>query len=284
MPETAAASMPMARNDREFIFSDADYRFLSELVNQRAGITFGPQKKEMVYARLSRRLRALDLPDFAAYREFLTREEGRTEIENLVNAVTTNITSFFREAHHFDHIAQTVLPEIQAAGQRRLRFWSAGCSMGMEAYSLALTLLHELKNLADYDVRILATDIDTNVLAIGREGIFPQEQWEKIPDIFRRAVQHDETTGTIEMAEELRRMVAFKSLNLLEPWPVRGPFDAIFCRNVVIYFDKATQRTLFARFAELLKPGGWLYIGHSENLFNVSDAFEPVGRTIYRKR
>lgn len=284
MPDASAATMAMPREDREFIFSDADYRFISDLAHQRVGIMFGPQKKEMVYARLSRRLRALDLPDFAAYRELLASEDGRTEIENLVNAVTTNITSFFREAHHFSHIAETVLPEIQAAGQRRLRFWSAGCSMGMEAYSLALTLLHELKELAGYDVRILATDIDTNVLATGREGLFPQEQWEKIPTPLRRYVRHDEMTGTIEMAEELRRMVAFKPLNLLEPWPVRGPFDAIFCRNVVIYFDKPTQRTLFARFAELLKPGGWLYIGHSENLFNVSDAFEPVGRTIYRKR
>jgi len=268
---------------REFAFTEADYAFLSQLAHHYAGITFGPQKKEMVYARLSRRLRALEMPDFAAYRAYLQCDAGQQEIQQLINAVTTNITSFFRERHHFEHIASTVLPDIQARGQRRLRFWSAGCSVGMEAYSLALTLADCLGSLAGWDIRILATDIDTSVLATGREGIYPEEQWEKIPPPLRHHLRHDEATRTLEVPEELRQMVAFKPLNLLEPWPMRGPFDAIFCRNVVIYFDKPTQKTLFARFAELLKPQGWLYIGHSENLFSVSDAFEPMGRTIYRK-
>lgn len=268
--------------EREFAFSDEDFRFIADFAKTRVGIAFPAHKKEMVYARLTRRLRALGLSGFPAYRAHLQGPHGGEEIEQLVNAVTTNITSFFREAHHFEHVAEVIVPEILQSGERRLRFWSAGCSLGMEAYSLAATLADALPG-PNWDVKILATDIDTSVLEKGRAGLYPGAELEKIPMKLRRFFTRQEN-GEMQVSEPLRRVVSFKPLNLLEPWPMKGPFDAIFCRNVVIYFDKPTQRTLFARYAQLLKPQGWLYIGHSENLFNVSDAFELTGRTIYRLR
>ncbi|MBY0355124.1 MAG: protein-glutamate O-methyltransferase [Rickettsiales bacterium] len=275
----------MPDNVREFEFSDADFRYIADFARAKVGIAFSQQKKEMIYSRLSRRLRALDLSDFAEYRSLLESKQGITEIENLVNAVTTNITSFFRESHHFDHVVKTVVPEIIASGERRMRFWSAGCSMGMEAYSLAASLASAVPDVAQWDIKILATDIDTNVLVTGREGIYDEQQLSKIPPaLAKKYFTHHREQEQMEVSEVLKRMVSFKPLNLLEPWPVKGPFDAIFCRNVVIYFDKNIQRKLFERFSQLLKPQGWLYIGHSENLFNVSDAFELLGRTIYRKR
>lgn len=284
-PSTSANTVSAARDGREFEFSDDDFRFIATLAKERTGIMFPDQKKQMVYSRLTRRLRTLEMQDFGSYLAFLQSKEGASEIENLVNAMTTNVTSFFREAHHFEHVAKVVLPEVMDSGQKRLRFWSAGCSMGMEAYSLAATLAANIPNHRQWDIKILATDIDTNVLETGRAGIYPDEQLPKIPDaLARQHFVHRPHDESIEVSDVLKNMVTFKQLNLLEPWPIKGPFDAIFCRNVVIYFDKATQRTLFARYHELLKPGGWLYIGHSESLFNVSDAFELKGRTVYRKR
>ena len=268
--------------DREFSFSDADFRFLAELVNARTGIVLAAHKKDMVYSRLARRLRALNLGSFSEYCE-LVRDEvaGADEMGNLVNAITTNLTNFFREGHHFDHLREKVLSPMAQGHDKRLRIWSAGCSSGMEPYSIAMTVKGAIRDLKSWDARILATDIDTNMLNTGMSGRYVSDQADNIPVTYR----HDMTQhgSHIEVSDALKNLITFKPLNLLEWWPMKGPFDVVFCRNVVIYFDKPTQEKLFNRVADLLKPEGWLYIGHSENLFKVCDRFELVGRTIYRK-
>lgn len=271
-------------SSREFAFDEREFRYLAGLANKRTGIVLAEGKKDMVYSRLVRRLRALKLESFTSYCELLAGPEGEEEIGNLINAITTNLTSFFREKHHFDHLRDAVFSPLAAANPRggRLRVWSAGCSAGMEPYSISMVMRVAIPDLTKWDARILATDIDTAMLDTGRTGRYAPEQLSNIP----REYQHEVTTdkdGYLLMGEAVREPIAFKPLNLLEAWPMQGPFDAIFCRNVVIYFDKPTQKKLFARMASLLKPQGWLYIGHSENLMHVSDAFELVGRTIYRK-
>ncbi len=270
--------------EREFSFSDREFRFLADLANKRTGIVLADHKKDMVYSRLVRRLRALNLKSFAEYCDLMKGLEGDDEIGNLVNAITTNLTSFFREAHHFEHLRDEVLaPLVSSAKERRLRIWSAGCSAGMESYSIAMTVKSVLKDASGWDAKILATDIDTNMLATGTAGKYAIEQYENIPASYRGDVALLKKEERIQMAENLQNMIAFKQLNLLESWPMKGPFDAVFCRNVVIYFDKPTQAKMFNRMADLIKPDGWLYIGHSENLFKVCDRFELVGRTIYKK-
>lgn len=276
------AAMTQA-DSREFSFSEKDFRFLSQFVTQRTGIVLADHKRDMVYGRVARRLRALNLRTFSEYCELIQSDAADAELGNLVNAITTNLTSFFREPHHFDHLRQVVLEPLAACPPpgKRLRIWSAGCSSGMEPYSIAMTLHMGLPRVGDWDARILATDIDTNMLDRGVAGIYPGEQAKTIPQAAKKLYRQQ--SGDIHMSGELQRLIAFKYLNLLESWPMKGAFDAIFCRNVVIYFDKETQRKLFARIAERLHPGGWLYIGHSENLFKVSDRFELCGRTIYRR-
>lgn len=276
---SAARSM----EDREFAFSDREFRILADLAQARTGIVLAEHKKDMVYSRLVRRLRALNLPSFAAYCALVQSHEGADEIGHLVNAITTNLTRFFRETHHFEHLRDQVLAPMVKAKNKRLRIWSAGCSAGMEPYSIAMTAQSAIADVDTWDARILATDIDTNMLATGMQGEYAAEQYEHIPAAYRADVALSPGGDRIQMSDRLRQRIAFKPLNLLEHWPMKGPFDVVFCRNVVIYFDKPTQAKLFSRIADLLVPDGWLYIGHSENLFNVCDRFELVGRTIYRK-
>lgn len=271
-----------APNEREFEFSAQDFKFLAKLVKDHTGIVLGDHKHDMVYSRLARRLRQLGIPTFKDYCDMLSGNEGDSELGNLVNAITTNLTSFFRENHHFEHLAQEVLKPLAAKGEKRLRIWSAGCSIGAEPYSLAMTITKAIPDLSKWDARILATDIDTNVLAVGQAGVYNIEQYEKIPQQYRDLAKQIDA-NRMEVNPRLKDLIAFKQLNLLHEWPIKGPFDAIFCRNVVIYFDKDTQKILFDRYADLLKPNGWLYIGHSENLHNVCDRFQLTGRTVYRK-
>lgn len=271
------------QKEREFAFSTSDFEFLAKLVHGQTGIVLGDHKRDMVYGRLARRLRQLGIADFRSYCDLIQSEQGVAEMGNLVNAITTNLTSFFRETHHFEHLANDVLkPMSLQHGPRKLRIWSAGCSSGAEPYSIAMTMHKSLPNLGAWDAKVLATDIDTNMLQTGRNARYSMEQYDKIPAAYRDLA---DDTGNDQMlvSPKVQQLVSFKQLNLLGSWPMKGPFDVIFCRNVVIYFDKDTQRTLFKRYAKLLKPNGWLYIGHSENLFNVSDDFKLVGRTIYRK-
>lgn len=279
------AKVAKQSEEREFTFSDQQFRFLADLANKRTGIVLADHKKDMVYSRLVRRLRALKLDNFAQYCEMMQGDGADEEIGNLVNAITTNLTSFFREKHHFEHLRDTVLAPLAAKppSPKRLRIWSAGCSAGMEPYSIAMTVKSAFRDVSSWDARILATDIDTNMLNTGKAGEYSIEQYENIPPNYRDGVTQLKKEERMQMPGDLKELITFNQLNLLEHWPMKGPFDAVFCRNVVIYFDKPTQAKLFNRIADLIQPNGWLYIGHSENLFKVCDRFELIGRTVYRK-
>src|SRR5271155_2396782 len=272
--------------DQEFEFTDAEFKRLREIVHARTGIALSEAKRELVYGRLARRLRKLKLQSFAEYCQLVETGEP-AELEELTNAITTNLTSFFREAYHSEQLAAEALPQIESkrAATRRLRLWSAGCSTGEEPYSLAVVLREAMARLANWDVKLLATDIDSKVVATAAEGVYSAERFkgvsaDRIKKWFPPAAG---SPGFSAVSAELKSLITFKQLNLLDSWPMKGPFDVIFCRNVVIYFDKATQRRLFDRMADLQEPGGWLFIGHSENLLNVTRRYKLVGRTVYRR-
>ncbi|MEI6985109.1 MAG: protein-glutamate O-methyltransferase [Rhodospirillaceae bacterium] len=276
---------------REFNFERRHFDLIAGLLYRLAGISLAPHKIEMMYSRLTRRLRELKLADFDTYCDMLESESGENEISFLVNALTTNLTSFFREQHHFEHLAATVLPALRDhqihSTRPRLRIWSAGCSSGPEPYTMAMVICATLGDLRRWDARILATDIDTHMVATGQRGIYPADSLKTIPvdkrNRFTKRVQEPGCDPEISMTDDLRRLITFKPLNLLEQWPMRGPFDVIFCRNVLIYFDRAGRTEVISKFAELLQPGAFLYLGHSESLYGVSGSFDQVGATIYRR-
>ena len=272
---------PPARAGEEFAFTDADFEFIRAQLHRVAGIALSPEKRSMVYARLSRRIRARGLDGFAAYRALLERDDVE-ERGAFVNALTTNLTRFFREPHHFEHLRDVTLAK-RPADARRLRIWSAGCSTGEEPYSIAIVVDQWLQGRFGYDARILATDLDTNALARAAAGRYRAAAVDDVGPWSRRAFDEDGPDG-VRVVQRLRRLVTFKPLNLMERWPMRGPFDAIFCRNVMIYFDRETQARLLARIRGLLAPDGFLYVGHSETLYAVTDAFENVGQTVYAPR
>lgn len=279
-----AASLSQ-QDGREFSFSKEEFDEIRRIVKEHTGIVLAEGKQDMVYSRLSRRLRDLKIPTFADYLRHLDRDDEK-ELLNFVNAITTNLTSFFREGHHFEYLKNELLPELMNLNQasRRIRIWSAGCSTGEEPYSIAMTVRDVIPEDSDWDVKILATDLDSNVLATGKRGVYPVNRVEGVAEHYKRRWMlkgKGDTEGMIKMRSSLQSMIQFKRLNLIEPWPVKGPMDLIFCRNVVIYFDKDTQRDLFYRFGEVLRPDGRMFIGHSENIFNVSDRFKLLGHTIY---
>jgi chemotaxis protein methyltransferase CheR len=271
----------------DYVLTDAQFHRIRQLVREHTGISLSEAKRQLVYGRLSRRLRALKLDSFAEYLELL-EQGGAAELEEFTNAITTNLTSFFREPHHFEYLASDVLPKIVArdTGVRRARIWCCAASTGEEPYSIAMVLREAQELLNGFDVKLLATDLDSAVLAHGAAGIYTADRFKSVSGarmsrFFRKGT--GEYAGHYRAQDELRKLITFKQLNLMHEWPVRGPFDAIFCRNVIIYFDKDTQRTLFARMAALQRPGDILFLGHSESLYRVSDQYELVGRTIYRR-
>jgi len=271
---------------REFDFSDRDFRRVRELVKDRAGIDLGTGKQSLVYGRLARRIRALGLTSFAEYLE-LVEEPSSEEAGRFVNAITTNVTEFFRENHHFEYLARTALPalwrRLEKAG-KRARFWSAGCSTGEEPYSLAMVLRENMPASPGWDIKILATDLDTDVLAHAKAGLYTAERVDKVaPARLARFFEPVDGGDAYRADDSLRSLITFKQLNLMEAWPMQGPFDVIFCRNVVIYFDDATKAKLIARYRDLLATGGHLFLGHSESLAGASLGLEPCGRTIHRK-
>lgn len=274
---TAFAAAP----GREFQFTSADFDRVRKLIYGRAGISLGEQKQEMVYSRLARRLRALDIPSFQAYLDMLQAGGNEAEWEEFTNALTTNLTAFFREAHHFDILAQR-LPGW--AARRRVRIWCTASSTGEEPYSLAMTLVETFSNWTPA-AEIVATDLDTTVLAKADRGVYGMDRVEKIDPartrrFFLRGTGGNE--GHVRVRRELRALVTFERLNLLDPsWQVKGPFDAIFCRNVLIYFDKPTQRRIIERFRPMLQPDGLLFVGHSEGLYHCTDLFRSLGKTVY---
>ena len=274
--------------EREFALSKKEFGFIAELVYDRAGIVLGDHKMDLVYTRLARRLRALRLPSFADYCALLRGPDLDQELGFLINAITTNHTKFFREPHHFSHLRNTVLRDFaQRCRQdpaQRLKIWSAGCSSGEEPYSAAMVVGASLPRYEAAKVRILATDLDTNMLETCRLGLYPADGLTDVPASIRRKFTKPEAQGQrVAMAEELKALIAFKQLNLLHAWPMKGPFDVIFCRNVMIYFDNETRRKLIERYAGLLRPGGFFYLGHSESLLGQNDLFEMDSSSTYRK-
>ncbi len=268
---------------REFPMTDKDFQRIKKSAYKITGITLTDHKKNMIYSRLARRLRRLDMTYFSEYCELIERKNS-PEITDFTNAITTNLTSFFRENHHFEFLKQQLIPGLLKANgiKRRIRIWSAGCSTGEEPYSIAMTLssFRELKN---WDVKVLATDLDSNVVKTAKMGLYAGERADGIPDEYRRYLQFDEKNDKVQVVSDIQKLITFKQLNLLHKWPMKGPFDVIFCRNVVIYFDNDTQRVLFDRYADMLIDEGHLFIGHSENLHNVCTRFTSLGRTIYQR-
>jgi chemotaxis protein methyltransferase CheR len=272
---------------REFDFTRGDFEALRTLVKEMTGINLADSKRELVYGRVSRRLRALGLTSFGAYRGLLESGDG-AELVAFCNALTTNLTSFFREAHHFDYLRdQFLVPRRQAGrGSQRMRLWSSACSSGEEPYSIAMTIVEAIPEWQKWDIKILATDLDSDILARAQRGRYAADRVKGL-DPKRLARFFTEVKGaaepTYDVVPEISQLITFKQVNLMHELPMSGPLDAIFCRNVVIYFDKDTQRGLFARIARLQRPEDLLFLGHSETLFKVSDDYGLIGKTIYRR-
>jgi chemotaxis protein methyltransferase CheR len=263
---------------------DREFRRIGALLRERTGIELGDSKRPMCQTRLLRRLRVLGLSDYAEYVALLD-DPNSTEHVELVNALTTNVTAFFREQHHFDMLARDVLPRL-AGPHNRIRIWSAGCSTGEEPWSLAMIVRETLGACVGMDVKILATDIDTQVLAHARAGVYGEDQVAPISPARRKrffARGSGANEGLWRVADELRSLVTFNQLNLFSDWPMRGKFDVISCRNVIIYFDVPNKTKLVRGFQDKLLPGGHLLLGHSESMPTGITGFTACGRTTYRK-
>ena len=269
-----------AHATREFAYSKSDFERARELIRAHAGIALSPGKQDMVYGRLVRRVRQHGLGSIGEYLDFLEGSD-ESEWQAFVNALTTNLTSFFREPHHFDVLRQLL---TRLSGRRPLRLWSAAASTGEEPYSMAMVAVEHFGGF-NAPVRILATDIDTQVLDAARRGVYPMQRVEKLaPERLRRFFQRGAgpNEGLCRVVEELCHMVEFRPLNLLAPqWGLRGPFDAVFCRNVMIYFDKPTQYQILGRIMPLLARDGLFFAGHSESFFHAADLLQSRGRTVY---
>ncbi|MFN3954099.1 MAG: CheR family methyltransferase [Pararhodobacter sp.] len=283
------AQLPMAGGDaRELAIGDKEFRLLAKLVHDECGIVLAEAKRGLVVSRLARRLRELNMADFSGYCRLLQSPQGEAEREHLISALTTNVTRFFREDHHFRALERDILPGLieRARKRGRVRIWSAGCSSGEEPYSIAMELLDQCPDAADLDIRILATDIDPKVIATGQAGIYSEAGLEGVSKA-RRTRYFSAAPGRpghFKVADGLRALISFAPLNLIARWPMRGPFDAVFCRNVVIYFDNATQEVLWQRFASIMAPGSHLFIGHSERLGRAAEEqFVTAGITQYRR-
>jgi len=274
---TAATLTP----DREFHFTKSDFDRIRKLIYDHAGISLAPIKQDMVYSRLARRLRALKL---ATFQDYLARLEGgdEAEWETFVNSLTTNLTSFFREAHHFEILVR----QLREAKHRPLRIWCSAASTGEEPYSLAIAACEAFDTLTP-PVEIIASDIDTNVLSTAQAGIYALERVERLSAhrlqrFFLKGTGNQ--SGQARVRPELQRLVKFVRVNLLDArWPVQGPLDAIFCRNVMIYFDKPTQYRILKNYVPLLREDGLLYAGHSESFLHAADLFRSLGRTVYER-
>lgn len=279
--------LPAASRPTEFGFGPDDHRHIADFVYAEAGILMPPGKAQLVYGRLAPRVRACGLTNFTDY--IARIEADPVERQNAIDALTTNHTSFFRESHHFDHFLEHAWPALsnRLADRGRVRIWSAACSSGEEPYSLLMAMCGTergvAQRLARSDLRILATDLSTEILAAAARGRYSQDTAKGVPAELRRLWMHP-VDRELEVDPLLRERVAYRKLNLLEDWPMRGMFDAIFCRNVMIYFDEATKERLQSRLADRLAPGGFLYIGHSERLSaSVAPRFACVGRTTFQK-
>ena len=274
---------------REMVATEGEFKLFRDLIHAHTGIALGPHKRTLLQARLAKRLRTLRLTSFTEYHRHLEQDPTGEELTHCLNAITTNKTEFFREGHHFRYLTEELVPALRTrsarTGNRSVRVWSAGCSTGEEPYTIGITLLEALGGTRGWDLRILASDIDTEVLDRAAAGVYSLEQVAAVPRpllarYFLRGV--GERAGLVSVRPELRALVRFRRINFLEdPWPIRTRFDAIFCRNVLIYFDRPTQQRLLERFVGLLKGDSVLFLGHSENIHGLVTGLDHIGNTIY---
>lgn len=270
---------------------EAQFHALRDVMYRETGVSLGDAKRPLVCSRLARRLKTLGLTDYGEYLRYLQQGDARrSELQHLVNCLTTNKTDFFRENHHFEFLRDTVLPNLEAAARKgarkRLRIWSSACSQGDEPYSIAMTIMEHLPDWRSWDVRILASDINTDVLRIANEGIYPIAKIDRIDESYKRKYLlfgRGAKAGQVQIRPEVRSLISFRQINLVRQWPFRAPFDVIFCRNVIIYFDQVTQSRLLERMAEQLTPNGFLILGHSENPPWLKNYFDSRGHTIFEK-
>lgn len=280
---TTQVSVKEEEESREFALTARDLARVSALIHERAGIALNPRKEKMVYGRLSRRLRACGIPSFGEYLDMLEADPGSSEWEAFTNALTTNLTAFFREGHHFPILREHLLAR---ADRQRMVIWCAAASTGEEPYSIAITVCEAFGTLSP-PVRVIASDIDTGVLEVGDRGVYPVERMDGMEQgLLRRYFQKGcgANAGLARVRPELRSLVKFCRINLRdERWNIGRDVDAIFCRNVLIYFDRATQLAVLSRFAPVLSTGGLLFAGHSESLAYAGHLFRPLGNTVYLK-
>jgi len=275
-------------HEREFEFTIDDFNFLRKVSNQHTGIVVSDDKIDMFYSRLSRRLRKLGLSTFKEYCELIKNDKEGVEIIELINSITTNLTAFFRENHHFEYLKNYIIPDfiLKKENNKKVSMWSAGCSTGEEPYSISIAINECLNNKININTKILATDIDSNVLARAASGIYSMERVnglsnDRLTRWFFKGT--GSKRGFVRLKPDVRKFVEFGQLNLMQNWCLDDIQDVIFCRNVIIYFDKNSKIKLINRFADNLHDGGYLFIGHSESLFKLTDRFELIGQTIYRK-
>lgn len=288
-PRSGGASS--GRSPHEIRLEPAEFRRIAKAVREYAGITLLDSKIALVQARLAKRLRALGMIEFDAYCQLIEGrgEEALHERQELITAITTNVTRFFREPHHFDMLRTRVLPPLIERARKggRVRLWSAGCSTGEEPYTIALTLLEALPDAGRYDIKILASDLDRAVLAAGNRGIYPERALETVPTALRKTYfekASSEHEQSFSVGPAPRALISFRQLNLTLPLPMRGMFDVIFCRNVVIYFDAETELSVWKAFSERMSPGSWLFVGHSERVNILAlPMFQSDGVTSYRR-
>lgn len=274
----------------ELVLSDEEFATISKMVYEHCGINLHGGKRELVRARLAKRLRKLRIRTFKEYIEYAVNDESGKEFTNLIDSLSTNLTSFFRENQHFEYLKEVFYPKIMkrkaSQNDRRIRAWSAGCSSGEEPYTMAITLQEAIAGEGQWDVKVLATDISTRVLEKAKQGVYekkrvdPVSAQQKTKYLLPKKVDGEQF---FEVGNELRKTVVFGHLNLMGSWPIKPPLDFIFCRNVMIYFDKQTQERLVNRFWEMLGHDGILFTGHSESLTGIRHKFKYVQPTIYRK-
>lgn len=278
-------SFPDAVGD--FSYSEHDFERVRTIALREAGISLPVSKRSLVFSRVSRRIRATGKESFGTYLDFVSSPDGMEEMQELICVLTTNVTQFFREKSHFEHLETHVAPQMSRTLRSggRCRMWSAACSTGQEAWSMAMSVVDKISDAPWLDMKILATDINHSVVNFGQAGQYLAEEVQTVPDHMRRKFMEPNGVGGFRMSGEIRRLPVFKSLNLNRVWPFHGSFDVIFCRNVVIYFDDETRNALWKRLAGRLVPGGFLYVGHSERVENMRDCgLEAVAPTIYVKR
>ncbi len=267
--------------------ADREFKKISALVYGIAGINLPDHKKELVKARLGKRLRVLELNSYRDYIAYIEADKSGRELVNMLDAISTNLTSFFREPAHFKYMGDEIIPEILKKPDKKIRIWSAGCSTGEEPYTMGIYLKTCFSDICGWDAKILATDINSTVLDYARKGEYTESRLKNVAAQVRQrcfdCIQH-QAPRIYRVKEEIKNLVTFARLNLLDHWPMRGGFDMIFCRNVMIYFDKPTQKRLINRFWEMLRPGGTLFIGHSESLTGTDHRFKYRQPTIYRKK